>query len=95
MYKAVVRHISQEGGLHVDEYCWTLDKPMASLSTCNLGLWLGWLLLLNLVKSQIEHQRMGTLTLFIIKSDSCASRAWNICKITVAVLQGTLYKDYK
>ena len=22
--------------------CWTLDKPMASLSTCHLGLCLGW-----------------------------------------------------
>ena len=32
---------SQEGGLHVDEHCWTLDDPMASLSTCHLGLWLG------------------------------------------------------
>ena len=32
---------SQEGGLHIDEHCWTLDKPMASLSTCHLGLWLG------------------------------------------------------
>ena len=28
---------------------WTLDKPMASLSTCHLGLWLGWQILLNLV----------------------------------------------
>ena len=37
----------QEGGLHVDEHCWTLDKPMASLSTCHLGLWLGWQILLN------------------------------------------------
>ena len=34
----------------VDEHCWTLDKPMASLSTCHLGLWLGWQILLNLVK---------------------------------------------
>ena len=32
---------SQEDGLHVDENCWTLDKPMASLSTCHLSLWLG------------------------------------------------------
>ena len=23
----------QEGGLHIDEHCWTLDKRMASLST--------------------------------------------------------------
>ena len=35
----------------VGEHCWTLDKPMASLSTCHLGLWLGWQILLNLVKS--------------------------------------------
>ena len=39
---------SQEGWLHIDEHCWTLDKPMASLSTCHLGLWLGWQILLNL-----------------------------------------------
>ena len=30
------------------EVYWTLDKPMASLSTCHLGLWLGWQILLNL-----------------------------------------------
>ena len=37
MFKNMV-DISQEGGLHIDENCWTLDKPMASLSTCHLGL---------------------------------------------------------
>ena len=37
---------------------------------------------------------MGTLTSFIIKSDSCASGTWKICKITVAVLQSTMYKGY-
>ena len=26
------------GGLHVDEHCWTLDKPMASLSIWAFGL---------------------------------------------------------
>ena len=31
-----------------NEHCWTLDKPMASLSTLHLGLWLGWQILLNL-----------------------------------------------
>ena len=36
--------------MNIDEHCWTLDKPMASLSTCHLGLWLGWQILLNLVK---------------------------------------------
>ena len=39
---------SQEGGLNVDEHCWTLNKSMASLSTCHLGLWLGWQILLKL-----------------------------------------------
>ena len=35
---------------------------------------------------------MGTLTVFIIRSDSCASKAWKkIGKTTVAVLQGTMY----
>ena len=29
---------------------------MASLSTCHLGLWLGWQILLNLVKSLINNQ---------------------------------------
>ena len=33
----------------MDEHCWTLDKPMASLSNCHLGLWHGWQILLNLV----------------------------------------------
>ena len=33
---------SQEGGFHIDEKCWTLDKQMASLSACYLGLCLGW-----------------------------------------------------
>ena len=33
---------SQEGGLNIGEHCWTLDKPMTSLSTCHLGHWLGW-----------------------------------------------------
>ena len=35
-------YLRRESGLHVDEHCWTLDKPMASLSTSHLGLWLGW-----------------------------------------------------
>ena len=30
---------------------------MASLSTCHLGLWLGWQILLNLVKSSRKIQR--------------------------------------
>ena len=29
---------------------------MASLSTCHLGLWLGWQILLNLVKSKGSDQ---------------------------------------
>ena len=24
------------------KHCWTFDKPMASLSTCHLGLCFGW-----------------------------------------------------
>ena len=42
---------SQDDGLHIDEHSWTLDKPMASLSACHLGLWLGWQILLHLVKT--------------------------------------------
>ena len=29
---------------------------MASLSTCHLGLWLGWQILLNLVKQEEEEE---------------------------------------
>ena len=29
---------NKEDRLHADEHCLTLDKPMASLSTCHLGL---------------------------------------------------------
>ena len=29
--------MSQEGGLHIDKICRTLDKPMASLSICHLA----------------------------------------------------------
>ena len=32
-------YMSQEGGLHIDEK--RINKPMASLSTCHLSLWLG------------------------------------------------------
>ena len=35
-------YIYHEGGLHLDYKCWTLNKPMASLSTCHMGLCLGW-----------------------------------------------------
>ena len=34
---------------------------MASLSTCHLGLWLGWKILLNLVKSC-----MSPVTIYIL-----------------------------
>ena len=39
--------MSQDGGLHIDEK--RINKPMASLSTCHLSLWLGWQMLLILV----------------------------------------------
>ena len=32
---------------------------MASLSTCHLGLWLGWQILLNLVKSCMIDEESG------------------------------------
>ena len=35
---------------------------MASLSTCHLGLWLGWQILLNLVKSCLVSSRVGSQT---------------------------------
>ena len=35
-------YVRRAGGLHIDEKCRTLDKPMVSLSTCHLGLCLGW-----------------------------------------------------
>ena len=34
--------------LNIDEK--RINKPMASLSTCHLSLWLGWQMLVNLVK---------------------------------------------
>ena len=48
---------SQEGGLHVDENCCTLDKPMASLSTCHPGLWLGWQILLKTHLDSCDNQQ--------------------------------------
>ena len=30
------------GGLHIDDIFFTIDKPMASLSTCPLGFCFGW-----------------------------------------------------
>ena len=38
------------GGLHVVDNCRTLDRPVASVSSCHLGLWRGWQILLNPVK---------------------------------------------
>ena len=35
-----------------------LDKPMASLSTCHLGIWFGWQILLNLVKFEKDLSRL-------------------------------------
>ena len=40
----------------IDEHCWTLDKPMASLSTCYLGRWLGWQILLNTIAFFIDRK---------------------------------------
>ena len=34
---------------------------MASLSTCHLGLWLGWQILLNLVKSNYNYEKTKKL----------------------------------
>ena len=43
---------------------------MASLSTCHLGLWLGWQILLNLVKYAMERQSFSfRLILFVPVSD--------------------------
>ena len=42
--------------------CWTLDKPMASLSTCHLSLWLGWQILLNLVKKKLTYNQLCLLS---------------------------------
>ena len=41
--------MSQEGGLHVDEHCCILAKPVASFSTSHLGILLGWQILLNML----------------------------------------------
>ena len=50
MFKNRVDTYLRRAGLNVNEHCWTLDTPVASLSTCHMGLWLGWQILLNLVK---------------------------------------------
>ena len=41
MPKTPLTRKSQEGGLRINETFWTLDKSMASLSTCHLSLCLG------------------------------------------------------
>ena len=42
---------------------------MASLSTCHLGLWLGWQILLNLVKSITAHEdNQGQETMYTLHS---------------------------
>ena len=51
--------LSQEGGLHVDEHCWTLDKPMTSFSICQLGLWLGWQILFNLAVASVFYDDLS------------------------------------
>ena len=47
VFLSLFAFLSDKGRLLIDENCWTLDKPMASLSTCHLELvvWDG-----NLVK---------------------------------------------
>ena len=55
MFKNKVDTYLRRAG-YKDEHCWTPDKPMASLSICHLGLWLGWQILLNLVKSQDTYR---------------------------------------
>ena len=39
MYKIRIDRYLIKGGLYVDDtFCWTLDKSLASLSTCHLEL---------------------------------------------------------
>ena len=46
---------------------------MASLSTCHLGLWLGWQILLNLVKLIINQMSMFmVIFMFNMCNDTCS-----------------------
>ena len=42
MFKNKVDTYLRRAGYKCTKNCWTFDKPMASLSTCHLGLCLGW-----------------------------------------------------
>ena len=44
---------------------------MASLSTCHMGLWLGWQILLNLVKSLVRHKLLNSFQHGFLKARSC------------------------
>ena len=48
-------NMSQEGGLHIDEK--RINKPMASLSTCRLSLWLGWQMLILVTNFNVLKER--------------------------------------
>ena len=60
-FKTRLTHII--GGGRVNKNWWTLDKPMAALFTYYLGLWLGWQILLNLVKRRLLVRTKRSLPL--------------------------------
>ena len=53
---------------------WTLDKSMASLSTCHLGLCLGWQILLNLVQSSSAHKSAANVAKYCALIIICHNR---------------------
>ena len=55
---------------------------MASLSTCHLGLWLGWQILLNLVKPCLIYTYVDDSTIFEICNQSRASVTQDSANIT-------------
>ena len=54
---------------------------MASLSTCHLGLWLGWQILLNLVKRHKKHTFYSNV-LIVVTKGMLVNRGLIACSIT-------------
>ena len=60
---------------------------MASLSTCHLGLWLGWQILLNLVKSCLTSPDKDDVVHVLFDDIVATSRFFlMICQTTVGII---------
>ena len=58
---------------------------MASLSTCHLGLWLGWQILLNLVKNQSTETALMKVQHDIVRNLECGRSVMLVLLNTSAV----------